>query len=196
MLQKFLLPVIVILIATGVILLLNPAERLREVRDNQRVEDLTNIKNALETYISNNAKEIAESASTFCINCQTNVVYSYSSLDLTGSFQNSVKQSSYVNGSGWIPLDLSKNAKIGATPLKILPVDPLAQSNFSLKQLPLVGSLIAKQAGFNYSFSAGKNAKYKLTAKMESKKNLEAAASDGGTQSDRLELGTDLNLKP
>ncbi len=192
MLKKISIGLIVFLIfGAAVFFVFDPLERLREARDNTRINDLTNLKNAIDVYISNNAKDIAARSNLLCATCNNpNLVYSYRKINLN-SVATTEKQSTYVNGTGWVPLDLALNARLGQTPLHLLPLDPLETGYNIRTKLPF----FSKQEDFVYTFTA-KGDKYKLTAKMESKKGLEKAANDGGDLPDRIEMGTDLTLKP
>lgn len=175
--------------------LLNPAELLREMRDREREKDLETLRAAIETYINNNSAEILVD-SNFCPSCEEGKVYSYSTEPVTPNVSTTARKSIVVNSTGWVPLDFSLNAKLGATPLKILPLDPLEKITLGFSKLPLLNSLAPKREGFIYTFSATKTGKYKLTAKMESKRGIEKAKNDGGHLNDRLEIGNDLDLKP
>lgn len=190
--------IIIGLVIIGVIgiiawILFDPLEKLREVRDDQRISDLAKLKKAIDLYINNNAKDIAAKASLLCTNCKTGQeIFSFRSVELPGGSESTARHSTYINATGWVPLDLTLNAKIGQTPLKLLPIDPLEKGFLLRTKLPF----LKRQENFVYTYSAGLADKYKLTAKMESEKGLEKAKNDGGILDDRFELGTDLSLKP
>lgn len=199
MLKKVLI-VLILLIILGLALffVFDPLERMREARDTTRVNDLTSIKKAIDIYINNNAKDIAANPGLLCSNCSVGKeVFSYRSIKLIVSVSDTglttvEKQKLYVNATGWLPLDLARNARIGQTPLKILPLDPLEKGYSIRSKLPF----FSKEENFVYTYTAGIDNKYKLTAKLESKKGLEKAKNDGGGIVDRIEIGTDLTLKP
>lgn len=195
MFKKVALLFVIIIVVTSLVLLTNPIERLREMRDNQRVADLNNLKTAIENYISNNAREIANNKNSFCDICKANTVYSYREVSLNSDRNTTERKGLYVNSTGWLPLDLSKNAKIGTTHLKLLPLDPSEQAVLIRQKLPLLDIFGKVDSNLVYTFTA-KGDKYKLTAEMESKKGLEKAKNDSGTDDDRLEIGSDLTLKP
>lgn len=193
MLKKVLI-VLILLIILGVTLffVFNPLEKMREARDTSRIDDLTALKKAIDKYIANNAKNIAANSNLLCDSCSDlNLIYSFRKINL-GSSTTTEKQSLYVNGTGWVPLDLSLNSRIGQTPLQLLPLDPLEKGYNIRTRLPF----FSKSEDFVYTFTAGGSNKYKLTAKMESKKGLEKAKNDDGSIDDRIEIGTDLTLKP
>lgn len=190
-----LLLAIIIIIVVSLVLLTDPIERLREARDNQRAADLNNLRLAVENYISNNAREIAANKNSFCEICKDNTVYSYHEVNLDSGGKTTERSGLYVNSTGWLPLDLAKNAKIGTTSLKLLPIDSSEQAFLIKQKLSFLDLFGKTDTSLVYTFTA-RGDKYKLTAKMESKKGLAKAKNDGGTVPDRLEIGSDLTLKP
>lgn len=194
MVKKVLLGVFLLLIiATIAIVALNPIEKAKEDRDQQRVADLTKLKKALDFYISKNAK----SGSPLCNKCALGTdVFSYRKIEVETVVAKGV-ESQFVNATGWIPVDFSLNAGLGKTPLNLLPIDPLEASYPTRQKLPLINSQFPpEKEAFVYTYTAGLEGKYKLTARMESKKGKDQAANDGGTLTDRLEIGNNLKLKP
>ncbi len=186
----FLLIAVVVLL--GAFFLINPIEKMRESRDAVRIADLTKLKFAVDTYISNNAREIAAKGGPLCSKCEAgSEFFSYRKISVLG-VDSIEKQAIYVNATAWLPLDLSLNSRINQTPLKTLPLDPLEKGYAIRTKLPFFNA----EEDFVYSYTAGIGDKYKLTAKMESKKGLENAKTDNGTIPDRIEMGTDLTLKP
>lgn len=79
-----------------------------------------------------------------------------------------------VDGLGWLPVDF----KGSGLPLKELPLDPQNKGDFV------------------YTYSTSSKLEYKLTAKFESRAFQQKAPQDGGTESGRYELGTNLSLRP
>jgi hypothetical protein len=203
MLKKLLLITFALLVILAIgFVVFNPLERMRESRDTQRINDLTSLKKAIDTYISNNAKDIAANPALLCSSCSSGKeVFSYRKIKVSATFPSVSdtsytttveKQKLYVNATGWVPLDLARNARLGQTPLKILPLDPLEKGYSIRTKLPF----FSNEEDFVYTFTAGIDNKYKLTAKLESKKGLEKAKSDGGTLENRIEVGTDITLRP
>ena len=196
-LSKF-LPVLVIglVFVAAFIFLLNPSERSKQGRDQQRITDLENLKKALDYYLTKNAKVGPDNEKILCSDCNlAGDVFSYRSIDL-GGVKTKERHGRYVNGTGWIPIDFSANMRLGETPISILPVDP-AEKGYSIRTtFPIVGLFYNRTEDFVYTFRPAKNGKYKLTAKMESETGLEKAKDDGGTLEDRFEVGSDLKLKP
>lgn len=170
------LGIFVILILISIFLYLyNPYERARLARDQQRIEDLQSLKQALDSYLKNNYKAEPE----MCDGCALGKsVFAAGPINLDTSFTLKIATSSAVNITGWLPLDFSLNAKIGETPIKVLPLDPLGID-------PYV-----------YTYTPGKNGSYKLSAALESGQNDGLEREDGGTNEDRYEIGADLTLLP
>ena len=196
-LPKF-LPLLGIVMVFAVVgfFLLNPAERSKQTRDQQRVTDLQELKKALDFFLTKNAKISSDTEKLLCTDCDlTKDVFSYRSIEID-SLTTKERHGRFVNGTGWIPIDFSANMKLGETPLKLLPVDPLEKGYNIRKTFPVVNLFFSNNEGFVYTFTPGKSGKYKLTAKMESKTGLEKAKDDGGTLDDRLEIGSDLSLRP
>jgi len=192
---KFLAVLVFLFVATSFfVFFYKPFEKAKEARDKQRINDLKSIKKAIDFYITKNASVGAP----LCEGCALGKdVFAYRNINIKlASASVKVKNSRFVNGTGWIPIDFSLNAPLYQTPLELLPVDPL-EATFPVRQrLPLVKSFFPEEKeDFVYTFTPGFEGKYKLTAKMESKKGLEKAGSDGGTVVDRYEIG-ELSLAP
>ncbi len=193
MLKKLLLTLVpLVLLSIVALVLYNPIERAREARDDQRLADLRLLKTSLDYYISQNANIGAN----LCAGCQLgkDVFVYHRALLPAGNLR--ITQSRFVNGQGWVPVDFSLNAPLFSTPLALLPVDPLEKTRSVRQSLPILNGFYPKdKENFVYTFTPGANGKYKLTAKMESKKGLQKAANDGGDLADRYEVG-DLSLVP
>ncbi len=173
-LKSLILPSLVglVLVVAVVGFLVNPFEKMRESRDQKRLEDLERLEKAIEFYLKNNAQD-----PKLCDSCQSGSLFSHQPLSSLAK-STSVIQSTGVGGSGWVPLDFSLNAGLNKTPLLSLPVDPINQD-------PYV-----------YVFTVGEAGKFKLTSKFEAAKNAAIMAEDGGKHSDLYETGTDKSLAP
>lgn len=175
--------------------LVKPQVISKESRDQKRIEDLETLKKALDFYLSTAAKAGVPVESLLCTDCSNSKITSFRALKISENQTVAVPQR-FVNGSGWVKVDLSANMKIGQTPLKLLPVDPYDE-NYTLRQkMPFLKNFFGERDTFGYTFTAGKDGKYKLTAKLESSEGLKKAANDQGNIPDRYEIGSDLNLKP
>lgn len=172
-----LLVVIAILavLATVVVLVINPAELLRQGRDSVRLNDLNNINKVLGLL------------QVDCISCSLgnpNTVYvsipdtspicgnlGLPSLPSGWSYacvtENNLTK---VDGTGWIPVDFTQFS--AGSPLSRLPIDPVNTTS----------------SGQYYTYVTGQS--WELTASFESSKYAKTAADDGGVYPPLYEVGT------
>ena len=104
---------ILAILSTTMIIVINPAEILRKARDSQRISDLSSLKTVIAYYLTN--------ASSPSIGSDT---YSYSVITGTtcGGRTTTSTTSQLVNGTGWIPVNMS--GLTGGSPIGSLPIDP------------------------------------------------------------------------
>lgn len=170
-------------LATAVVLVLNPAEYLKQSRDSIRVSDLQNINRALNLFnVANdsgfgNTNTVYVSLTASNSNCSDlNLPASpkpYHCVTIAGDLRK-------INGSGWMPVNFASLPQ--GSPFASLPVDPI---NTAL-------------SGHYYTYVVGS---WELTAKMESGKYgpngaNDVVTTDGGDGAGRLEVGTNLTLTP
>lgn len=195
--------VVVALLATLVVILvliLNPAEYLRRSRDSQRLQDYTRISQAMNLYAYNTALSSREQdfdgppfpitgSPPLTDSCKNDPVphrlfVSVPSDNGEGSptppldwvyTRVTSTQLRKVDGTGWLPVDFTEGG--GSSPISVLPVDPINSFN----------------SGFYYSYTCGS---YELNLRFESAKYRELASSDGGSDANIYEIGTDLNIQP
>lgn len=185
---------VIAVLATVVILALNPGELLRQARDANRVSDMKTLEQALNLYAEDVGGDMGTSsvvyvsvpdplATTAAGSDCSGIGLSSSSLP-TGWAYHCTGPSFYKNpdGTGWIPVDF-KAASFG-TPLGTLPVDP-ANTNSS---------------GLYYAYVTNGDL-WELTSNMESQKygmggSNDVVTKDGGQYPDLYEIGTDLSLDP
>lgn len=134
---------VIAVLATVVILLINPAELLRQSRDAGRLHDLSTLNTSFGIYAedvgspygsaSTTYVSIPDSAATSSLGDQCQGV-GLPSLPSGWSYH-CAASSTYrnVDGTGWIPLNF-KSISAGS-PLGSLPVDPLNQSSTGLYYL-------------------------------------------------------------
>jgi prepilin-type N-terminal cleavage/methylation domain-containing protein len=107
---------ILAILATTVVLVLNPAQLTAQARDTQRISDLSTVKSAIGIYLST-ASEPALTAGP------------YSTADTTCGFTTcTVTTSTVVTGSGWVAVDLTGTS--GGSPIAALPVDPVNSATY------------------------------------------------------------------
>ena len=182
-----LLIVIGILAIVGVIvmLILNPAELFKQSRDTRRMVDLKNIDSAIRlartesifmgnsniVYISVPDPALSGSATSTCPNM------GLPPLDPSWKY-NCVSQNNLAknNGTGWIPINFS-SLGVGS-PFSALPIDP---EN-------------ATSSWRYYRYITDLKGKYIAVSGLYSDKYKPEAAKDGGGDSEKFEVGTNMSL--
>ncbi len=160
-----LLVVIAILavLAVAVVLVLNPAELLKQGRDTTRISDLAAINSAIALYVADVRTPVWTTVAT--PRCTGATPFTGGG----GSIACTVSTSTTVDGNGWIPVNF-QGISSGA-PLSRLPLDP---TNTGVNE---------------YLYAASSTTGYfELVAKMESSKyktggtaDVESNSKDGGT---------------
>lgn len=161
-----LLVVIAILsiLATLVVLAINPAEAQRKGRDATRLSDLATMRKAIDLAVAEGGVIPGTIATPF-----------------TGASSGSRDAS---NTSNYLGMDLSKY-------LSVLPIDPRQSATVATTLSD--GTTQVATGGMVYSFkSNGKT--YELNAYLESTDNAAVAQNDGGTSATTYEVGTNPGL--
>lgn len=185
-----LLVVIAILavLATTVVLVLNPAELLRVSRDSTRISDIAAVNSAIAFYMADVSSLDLDASGPNSFACSTSGATP--SCTLSGGNTGadtcativSTASTTAVDGTGWVPIVFT-NISSGS-PLPKLPSDP---TNSGL---------------FFYAYACSNTAyTYELSARMESTKYATTTATeivsqsrDGGDQAYRYEVGNDPGL--
>lgn len=169
------------ILSTAVVLVLNPAEILRQGRDSTRLSDLSAINNAISLFLTD-VSTTTWNITPFCTSgtampgggpaCTTNA-------------------STAVNGTGWVPVNFGA-ISVGS-PLSRLPIDPLngAPANGAACSGVVSGCFYVYKPS---STAVSGYGHYKLMANLESGKYIPKGATDGGTVSDWYEFGSDLSF--
>jgi prepilin-type N-terminal cleavage/methylation domain-containing protein len=182
---------IIAILSVVVILVLNPAELLKQARDSNRLQDLANINTALNFFQADTGGNISlGTASTTYVSIPDPVATSTlgdqcQGLGLpslpTGWSYHCAASSTYrlVNGTGWLPVDFTQISF--KSPLALLPVDPVNQTS----------------SRNYYTYTPGGS--WELATPFESQKyklggDKDKASTDGGPYPDLYELGTNLTL--
>ena len=183
---------IIAVLSVVVILTLNPAELLRQARDSTRISDLNTIKSALSLFLADTASSSGllggtNANYTTCYGSKASVITTsacsifFTKVPLTTASSGVADASSTaVNGSGWIPVNLT--AVSAGSPIGSFPIDPVNSS-------PTI-----------YFYRAsGTAASFKVAGKMESSKygtsgTGDVQTNDGGNSVNYFEVGTDLSL--
>lgn len=175
-----LLVVIAILAAlsAGVILVMNPAELLKQSRDSTRLSDLAALNNAISIWVTDYGPTATSWTAT--TTCASTVITEFPFV--SGNGPCSQKVGTAVDGTGWVDINLTQIS--GGAPLARLPLDPLGTENLTY--------------WYGYT-STSTTGRYKLIAKMESSKNVQGGtadleSTDGGVLPSYYELGSELSL--
>ncbi|HVM76939.1 MAG TPA: fibronectin type III domain-containing protein [Candidatus Paceibacterota bacterium] len=184
--------VIAIVAVTSVIVLLimNPAELLRQGRDAQRVSDMATLKSAVSLYVVDFGTSALNNPSSTYVSIPDPAATSTSGdqcqglgLPNTNTYQ-CAASATYrgINGAGWIAVTFTLLSS--GSPIEKLPVDPQNTTT----------------TGLYYTFDAN-GASWEFSAGTESQKYSLAGArdvvsTDGGKYADRLEMGTSFALLP
>ncbi len=169
-----LLVVIAILsiLAVAVILVLNPAELLKQSRDATRISDLAALNASIAHYVAD-VRSPTWTTGTYC---------TASTTPPGGAGACTQSSSTVVTGTGWVPVNFS--AISSGAPLARLPIDPV------------------NSGAYYYMYSASTTIGYfELNAKMESAKfgtggtaDVQSNSKDGGDNNNVYETGSELDL--
>lgn len=178
---------IVAILSATVILVINPAQLLRQARDSNRLSDYGTLNQAF-NLLGLYTEQVFGVASTTYISIPDPTATSTAGTDCSGVvglpslppswIYHCAASSTYrnVNGTGWMPVNFGLFSS--GAPFSVLPVDPI------------------NKGGNFYAYVAGNN-RYVFTILLESEKYLQKgklALRDQGTDPTRLESGTDLLL--
>ena len=167
-------------LSTVVLVVINPAELLKQARDSQRLNDL---------YTLNKALAIREVGTQGTSGSSSTVYISIPDTSPTcanlgllalppgwswGCVPSSTLRN--IDGTGWIPLDLTTFAS--GPPITKWPIDPVN----------------ATSSGHYYAYVTGGS--WKLAGNLESKKRALMPPTDGGRDPTIYEVGSDLTLAP
>lgn len=142
---------ILAILATAVILVLNPAQLLAQARDSQRISDLGSVKSAIGLYL-------ATATSTLTLG---ETAYATASTTCGLSSGCTVSTDFTVDGGGWVDIDLTKT--VGGSALAVLPKDP------------------TDSATYQYAYDGDNaNKTFELNARLESIKFRDLMTTDGG----------------
>ena len=177
-----LLVVIAILavLAVAVVVVLNPAELIKQARDTTRISDLAALNSAIALYLADYASP-AIGTVAYCTSGSTG----------KGGGTCATTTSTVVTGAGWVTI-IFTNISSGS-PLARLPMDPNNGST----------NCGADAAACFYEYMPGGNTllTYELDASMESVKyasgggsDVESNTKDGGSNNDAYEIGSDPGL--
>jgi prepilin-type N-terminal cleavage/methylation domain-containing protein len=175
---------LIALLATTVILVINPVKLFQEARDSQRIADLGQMNSALSLYMATAALIDLDGANVCGTNCwadgSTGVAAACDAryAGVSGASAMISSSSQAVNGTGWVPVNLT--AASTDAPLSAWPRDP------------------KRNATHFYSYACNASNQWEFTANMESARYSSGAddveGTDGGNQSGLFEVGTNVAL--
>lgn len=197
---------ILVILSAIVIFVLNPAETLRKSRDSQRIADLATVKSALGLYLTLNLTPRLDNTAgnTTCRNGAgvKTLYYSYPSdlpgaditditLDTPNFTQNgqaSNANSANVDGTGWLPVNLSGLA--GGSPISHMPLDPT--NTVAVLTAVTTSDLVYRYACDATDLTFEVDARLESTAFTTDPDNRHT--KDGGNNSNVYEVGTKLSI--
>jgi len=173
---------ILAILATVVLLVINPAQMFAQARDSQRISDLNTLSNATALYLTTVSSPDLDGTADFA--CGTNygasvsggVEYSSASPSIYAAF------TTVVTGAGWVPVAYTGIS--GGSPISSLPIDP-------------TNTVVST---YNYTYYCDNTNKwYEFNAIMESVRYAnggsdDVESTDGGDQVDVYEVGNDPGL--
>jgi len=179
---------ILAILTAAVVVVLNPAELLKQSRDSKRMQDLTSIDKTIQILQTLNPDASLGTASTVYVSI-ADTSSTCSNLGLptlpSGWAYNCVTDTNLhkTDGNGWIPINFQDSIVSTSIQLSSLPIDPTNTTS----------------TGLYYTYTPGGS--YEMTAAMESDKyklagDGDVASKDGGQYTGLYEKGTNLQLTP
>ena len=168
---------ILAILAATTVLVLNPAELLKQARDSQRVSDLATLNSALGMYVTDVSSPALGTSANCYVHNNTYAITPNCGGRHSGKLLTSTTLRT-VAGSGWLPVDFSSIS--GGSPLPTLPVDPTNNATYF----------------YSYALNNGSTT-YELDVVFESAKymtDLDLDGKDGGSDDAIYEIGTDPGL--
>lgn len=181
---------ILAVLASAAVLVLNPAELLRQSRDATRVADLNSLHRTLGLYLTTIKSPAMDNNAGHCANTASRKVYSilegatssmntfsYASSGYPGNV--SASNTRATDGSGWLPVNLS--SMTSGSPLSRYPIDPINTTSTASSTTYV----------YVYGCDDSRDA-WVITARLESAKyneDLKIPIKDGGVDDGFFEIG-------
>ncbi|HEX4104136.1 MAG TPA: type II secretion system protein [Candidatus Paceibacterota bacterium] len=198
---------IIAVLATVVVLSLNPAELLRQSRDSNRLSDMATYKSAISLYLADQSSPSLGASGTCYVSVATGtfaVPNSSSSPTWSGTATTScalwmvttITSASTTRGilgtNGWVPVNF--NAISSGSPIGQEPIDPVNQVGTTTNCSYSGGSGNPSNCGLFYSYDESGGTTFKTAAFMESGKYSASSTgvegTDGGNSINVYESGT------
>ncbi len=172
---------IIAILGTVSVLVLNPAELIKQARDSTRISDTLTIIKAIGIYQGSGQTDLGETLIEYISVPDTSPTCATHLPNLPilgGGWEyrcSSAAKYRNTDGSGWMPIDFTATSY--GSPLEKLPTD----------------SINTIAGGFYYRYMVGS---WKFAVPLESPKYIPLAENDGGTYSTLYEVGSNLALGP
>lgn len=158
-------------LAAVVLLAINPAELLRRSRDSTRLQDISNIRKALDAVVAQQNIRLGDT-SAGAVNCNA----------ATGCNSVTSGNRSTTTG-GWIPYNIN-------TYLSTLPIDPTNAACVATTGVASGNGVATNGQTCRYEFRSDVDDTYEIRTRFESTANGPRAFNDGGDDNDWFESGT------
>ncbi len=119
---------ILAILTAAVVVVLNPAELLRQSRDAQRMSDMDALRGSINLFLSTVSSPTFASSGQFV----TNTAGANFSGGIFTAGALTVNTSTLVTGTGWVPINFGlMSSTVGSAPLSALPIDPINDGNYA-----------------------------------------------------------------
>jgi prepilin-type N-terminal cleavage/methylation domain-containing protein len=197
LLELIIVIAILAILSVAVILVINPAETLARARDSQRLSDLAAMKSAIGLYLAEDATSPDLNDAGACDGSITSVHRTLDANDVVCGDtdpDDARAGSGAVDGSGWLPVDLTGNGDGLAPALSNFPFDPVNTSPAATGADDIVSGTTATLM-YTYTCGGAGGLDFELTTNLESvryRTDNDIDANDGGDIADIYESGTDI----
>lgn len=213
LLELLIVIAIIAILSAILIFVLNPAETLQKGRDSQRISDFSTVNSALALLLTTKTDiaqsdlctatstlyvSVPTSTGVFATDCNVAANYPTGGTSTFASWGQKGTASALfpVNGTGWIPVNLSANIA-GGSPIATLPVDPSNTKNKGTSATCPDDTTDRTTRDFYYAYACTTNLTWEVSGALESDQfatKEDRDANDGGNTTKRYEIGTDLNI--
>ncbi len=143
---------ILAILTAAVVVVLNPAELLRQSRDAQRMSDFDALRGSINLFLSTVSSPTFDSTGQYIDTGSTIGANFSGGIFAAGALV--ANTSTVVTGAGWVPINFGlMSSTVGSAPLSALPADPINDGNY------------AYAGAFN-----GTSLQYELDTRLESTK--------------------------
>ncbi|MEK7512952.1 MAG: prepilin-type N-terminal cleavage/methylation domain-containing protein [Patescibacteria group bacterium] len=173
---------ILAVLSVTVVVVLNPAELLKQARDSTRISDLASINSAIALYLTDIASPGIGGINDTACSARLGRLTAGGTSPFLAGMTPTVDSTTEVDGNAWVTVDLANIT--GGSPLSRMPLDPVNSTTYF------------------YGYACGNNSQplqYELDANMESTKyaaggtsDVEGNSKDGGDNATIYETGNNL----